>query len=139
MKLTNDQIFVLGAAGFGRLNYGKLEPEHALNAYKLRKEIMQRFRELEDAKREIIQDVWDEEALAKALEYEKSKTGMTESEYKAVMGEYNPKVMEMLASLGREEKDIPVQPIPFAAWLLLLRDNAFLAGYEELLADFIAV
>ena len=40
MKLTNNQIYTLGTAGFGKLNYAKLNPVDAISAYRLRRDIV---------------------------------------------------------------------------------------------------
>lgn len=138
MKLTNDQIYSLGNAGFGRLNYANLEAQDALQTYRLRKHVMACYAELEDTKKEIIGDIWpDQELLARAVEYERTGEGMTESEYKEAIETSGRKAAEMLAGIGQMVKDIDASPIAFASWLQLLKDNPFLAGFEETLADFI--
>ena len=139
MKLTNDQIYALGNAGFGRLNYANLEAQDALQAYRLRKHVMACYAELENTKQEIINDIWpDKEMLARAAQYERTGEGMTEAEYKEAIGTSGTKAAEMFRSLGAESRDIDVHPIAFASWLQLLKDNPYLAGFEETLAEFIA-
>lgn len=139
MKLTNDQIYALGNAGFGRLNYANLEAQDALQAYRLRKHVMACYGELEDTKREILGDIWpDQELLARAVQYEQTGEGMTQAEYKEAIETSGTKAAEMLRGLGAESRDIDVHPIAFASWLQLLKDNPSLAGCEDILAEFIA-
>ena len=139
MKLTNDQIYTLGMQGIGKLNYGKLDPVNAMKAYRLRRDIVRLLREVEKAQTEIKQDVWeDKELLEKAIAYENTRKGMTEEAYKAAIDENIPKAQALLLEFGKQECDVEVQPITFDGWLQLLKDNPWLAGWEEILADFIS-
>ena len=139
MKLTNDEIFTLGMQGIGKLNYSKLEPIAAMRAYRFRRDIVRIIREIEKEQGEIKQDVWeDKELLSKVIKYEQTHKGMTDEEYKAAIEANMPKAQEMLVAYGREERDIAVQPIAFESWLQLLKDNPWLAGWEEALAEFIS-
>jgi hypothetical protein len=139
MKLTNDQIFTLGIQGIGKLNYGKLEPIAAMRAYRFRRDIVRIIREIEKEQGEIKQDVWeDKELLQRVIKYEQTHKGMTDEEYKAAIEANLSKAQEMLVAYGREERDIAVQPIAFPSWLQLLKDNPWLAGWEETLADLIS-
>ena len=139
MKLTNDQIYTLGMQGIGKLNYGKLDPVNAMKAYRLRRDIVRLLREVNKAQTEIKQDAWeDKELLEKAIAYENTRKGMTEEEYKAAIDENIPKAQALLLEFGKQECDVEVQPITFDGWLQLLKDNPWLAGWEEILADFIS-
>lgn len=139
MKLTNDQIFSLGIQGIGKLDYGKLEPSDAIHVYRFRRDVMRIVREIEQAQSDIKQDVWaDKELLSKVIKYEQTHKGMTEEEYRVAIEANMPKAQEMLVAYGREERDIAVQPIAFPSWLQLLKDNPWLAGWEETLAALIS-
>ena len=138
MKLTNDQIYALQAAGIGKINYSKLNPVDAISAYRLRRDVVAAIRDLNGIRDELIEAGWeDKDLLHKVQKYEASHKGMTEDEYKAAMEANMPKVAAMMVEVGKEERDINVKPITFTSWLQLLQDNPWLAGFEELLADFI--
>lgn len=139
MKLTNDEIYTLGMQGIGKLNYSHLSPVDAISAYRLRRDIVRLLREVEKAQTDIKQDVWeDKELLEKAIAYENTRKGMTEEEYKAAIEANIPKSQALLLEFGKQECDVEVQPISFDGWLQLLKDNPWLAGWEEILADFIS-
>lgn len=133
MKLTNDQIYVLGSAGIGKLNYASLEAEDALSAYKLRRGVMRHYEDINTQRNEIMRGVYGDRLQA-AMEYETKGTGMEPKEYNGLLS----KAMKMLADVGAEAVEIDTKPIAFASWLQLLKDNAFLAGSEEILEEFIS-
>lgn len=138
MKLTNNQIFALGAVGFAKLNYARLKPEDAIRVYRLRRDIVRYNKDIETARAEITKDAWeDKELYDKVVAYEQTKKGMEEAEYKAAIADNLPKARTLLEEYGKEVRDIETQPIAFESWLQLLKDNAFLSGFEETLADFI--
>ena len=88
---------------------------------------------------EIMADAWaDKDVAARVAEYQKTGGGMTKEEYDAAVAQATGKATQMLLAIGEEKHDIDVAPIPFAAWLQLLKDNDCLVGTEEILADFIA-
>lgn len=116
MKLTNDQICELSNAGFGRVNYSSLPAEEALNVYRLRRQVASAFRDIAEMGAEIMRDV---------------AGGCAPED----LGE---KSRPLLVALGQETRDIQAQPIAFASWLQLLKDNPSLAGCEDILAEFIA-
>lgn len=139
MKLTNNQIFALGAAGFAKLNYARLKPEDAISAYRLRRDIVRYNKEIDTARTELTMDAWeDKELFDRVVSYEQTKKGMEEAEYRLAIDDNLPKARKLLEEYGKEERDIATQPIAFESWLQLLKDNAFLSGFEETLADFIA-
>lgn len=138
MRLTNDQIYALGNAGFGKVNYTALDPENALKVYCLRKAIGAAFRDIDATRQDIIKDAFGDELLARVAQYEQKGTGMTEAEYQAAVAERMPKADAIIRSMGAESRDIDVEPIAFDAWLLLAKDNAFLCGCEDILDAFIA-
>lgn len=138
MKLTNRQITSLLAAGMSSLKYAALNNVEAMNAYRLRRDLVRLGRDFEDARNGLVSDMWeDKDLLAKAREYEVSQKGMTPEEYKAAIEANMPKIVPLLAELEKEEKDIAIKSISFEGWLQLLKDNPWLAGWEETLADFI--
>lgn len=140
MKLTNDQIYSLQVAGISKLNYAKLTPVDAISAYRLRHDIVAAIRHLNEMRDEFIKTVWEDKALLRKVQYyEASHKGMTEDEYKAAMDDNMPKVAALMAEAGKEERDIAVKPISFASWQQLLQDNPWLAGWEDILEDFISV
>ena len=138
MKLSLDQITALGNAGIRKLNYAKINPVDALSAYRLRHDIVHILDEYSKMHRDIVEQVWeDKELLAKVDAYEMTHEGMTAAEYKEAIAANMPKVYAMMVEVGKEEREITVKAISFGSWLQLLQDNPWLAGYEELLADFI--
>lgn len=138
MKLTIKQITTITAAGFGCLRYAALNNVDALSAYRLRRDFVRIDKEFAEAKNSVLDDCWkDKELLKRSRDYEITGTGMTKEEYEAACEANMPKVLSLWAEMEKEEKDIPIKPISFDSWLLLLKDNPFLAGWEEVLADFI--
>ena len=138
MKLSLDQITALGNAGIRKLNYAKINPVDAISAYRLRRDIVRILDEYSKMHRDIVEQVWeDKELLAKVDTYEMTHEGMTAAEYKEAIAANMPKVYAMMVEVGKEEREITVKAISFGSWLQLLQDNPWLAGYEELLADFI--
>ena len=138
MKITLDQATALGNAGIRKLNYAKLNPVDAISAYRLRRDIVHVLDDYSKAHRDIVEQVWeDKELLARVDNYEMTHDGMTPEEYKAAMAANMPKVYAMMLEVGKEEREVAVKPVAFASWMQLLQDNPWLAGFEELLADFI--
>lgn len=138
MKLTLDQATALGNAGIRKLNYAKISPADAISIYRLRRDVVRLLDEYAKAHREIVEQVWeDKELLARVDAYETTHEGMSQEEYKEALSLYMPKVYAMMLEIGREEHDIDIKPIAFTSWLQLLQDNPWLAGFEELLANFI--
>jgi len=138
MKLNYSQITNLNNAGFSSIKYAALPNVDAISVYCLRREIVRISNEFKDAYNELMADQWeDKELLARARAYEVTKEGMTAEEYKAAIEGIIPKVQPLIDELFKGEKDIPVKPIAFESWLQLLKDNPFLAGWEDALADFI--
>lgn len=138
MKLTNDEITALGNQGIARLNYGKLPPEDGIKAYRLRRDIVRAYREIEQAQREIRKDVWDdEELLQRCIKYETTGAGMTDEEYRAAIADNMPKAQGLLIEYGKETREFDVHPIDLESWIALLKDNPFLAGFEEVLDEWI--
>ena len=136
MKLTINQLYAL--QGFRNINYAKVKPVDAIAVYRLRRDIVRVLREMDDMRQEFVEAVWPDKLLKKAQEYEKTKEGMTEEEYKAAVAEYMPKVQDLMKEAGKSERVIAEgESISFESWLQLLQDNSWLAGTEDLLADFI--
>lgn len=109
MKLTNNDIYNLVSAGIGHLYYASLSPADALGCFRLRRQVVELYKEVDKRKNEELAKGLDKETIRKRLD-----------EYGA---------------LGRE---IEIkQPIAFSSWLQLMRDNPWLAGFEEALAEFI--
>lgn len=140
MKLTNAQIASLCNSGFSCLKYAALNNMDAMSVYRLRHEIVRLTKEFDESRNELVADMWEDKTLLiRAKEYEISKRGMTAEEYKTAIDANMPKIQPLLAEISSEEKDIPVKPISFDSWLQLLKDNPFLAGWEETLSDFIVI
>lgn len=140
MKLTLslDQATALGNAGIRKINYAKINPVDAISVYRLRRDIVRLLDEYGNTHRDIVEQVWeDKELLAKVDNYEMTHEGMTPEEYKAALAANMPKVYAIMLQFGKEDRTIDVKPIAFTSWLQLLGDNPWLAGFEELLADFI--
>ena len=99
-------------SGFGRLNYGKLPGADAASAYRLRREIVRIGNELEESMNEVRRDMQGADDGA-------------------------AKMKDMMLQMGADTREIAVRPVAFDSWRLLLQDNPFLAGWEEILEDFI--
>lgn len=109
MKISNNNIYGLMSAGFGHLYYANLPYSDALSCFLLRKQIVALYADVDNMKNNLLTSESDKATIKETLD------------------EYGV--------LGRE---IEIkQPIAFSSWLQLMRDNPWLAGFEEALAEFI--